>query len=120
MLTGRMKAPSLSWRVVISVPRRGVRSLSSRAIPTRQSCVASIPRLVFMDSGLARFWRAPRNDAAHDAAGSKENRMPFEYVSVDDAITRSGLRMVVAGGVPNPWSEAAKGILHIEGIDWVA
>jgi glutathione S-transferase len=46
--------------------------------------------------------------------------MPFEYVSVDEAIARRGLRMVVVGGVPSPWGEAAKGILHIKGIDWAA
>jgi glutathione S-transferase len=46
--------------------------------------------------------------------------MPFEYVSVDEAIARRGLRMVVVGGVPSPWGEAAKGIFHIKGIDWVA
>jgi glutathione S-transferase len=46
--------------------------------------------------------------------------MPFEYVSVDEAIGRRGLRMVVVGGVPSPWGEAAKGILHIKGIDWAA
>ncbi|HEY6716611.1 MAG TPA: hypothetical protein VI232_09720 [Reyranella sp.] len=46
--------------------------------------------------------------------------MPFEYVSVDDAMKRRGLRMVVVGGVPSPWGEAAKGILHIKSIDWVA
>ena len=46
--------------------------------------------------------------------------MPIEYVSVDDAIARSGLRMVVVGGVPSPWGEAAKGILHIERIPWCA
>jgi hypothetical protein len=46
--------------------------------------------------------------------------MPFEYVSVEDAMTRGGLRMVVVGGVPSPWGEAAKGILHIKGIEWVA
>lgn len=28
--------------------------------------------------------------------------------------------MVVVGGVPSPWGEAAKGILHIKGIDWTA
>ncbi|MCP3709838.1 hypothetical protein M3I54_23130 [Paraburkholderia sp. CNPSo 3274] len=28
--------------------------------------------------------------------------------------------MVVVGGVPSPWSEAAKGILHIKGIEWAA
>jgi glutathione S-transferase len=46
--------------------------------------------------------------------------MTVEYVTVDDAIGRSGLRMVVVGGVPSPWGEAAKGILHVKGIAWVA
>jgi glutathione S-transferase len=44
----------------------------------------------------------------------------FEYVSVEEAIAREGLRMVVVGGVASPWGEAAKGLLHIKGIDWVA
>jgi glutathione S-transferase len=46
--------------------------------------------------------------------------MTFQYVSVDDAIKRSGVRMVVVGGVPSPWGEAAKGILHIKNIAWAA
>ncbi|HYJ41251.1 MAG TPA: hypothetical protein VEW08_10685 [Steroidobacteraceae bacterium] len=46
--------------------------------------------------------------------------MTFEYVSVEDAIQRRGLRMVVVGNVPSPWGEAAKGILHIKGIEWAA
>jgi glutathione S-transferase len=41
-------------------------------------------------------------------------------VSVEQAIARSGLRMVVVGGVPSPWGEAAKGILHIKRIEWAA
>jgi glutathione S-transferase len=40
-------------------------------------------------------------------------------VSVEEAIKRHGLRMVVVGGVPSLWGEAAKGILHIKGIEWV-
>lgn len=44
----------------------------------------------------------------------------FEYVSVEEAMQRGGLRMVVVGGVPSPWGEAAKGILHIKGIPWAA
>src|SRR6267142_1846351 len=35
--------------------------------------------------------------------------MTVQYVSVEDAIQRGGLRMVVVGGVPSPWGEAAKG-----------
>jgi glutathione S-transferase len=46
--------------------------------------------------------------------------MTFEYVSVEEATKLGGLRMVVVGGVPSPWGEAAKGILHIKGIEWVA
>jgi glutathione S-transferase len=46
--------------------------------------------------------------------------MTFQYVSVEDAIGRAGLRMVVVGGVPSPWGEAAKGIFHIKGLPWVA
>jgi len=46
--------------------------------------------------------------------------LSFEYVSVEEAIGRDGLRMVVVGGVPSPWGEAAKGLFHIEGFAWVA
>jgi glutathione S-transferase len=46
--------------------------------------------------------------------------MAFEYVGVEEARKRNGLRMVVVGGVPSPWGEAAKGILHIKGIEWAA
>ncbi|MDP3761920.1 MAG: hypothetical protein Q8R01_15535 [Ramlibacter sp.] len=46
--------------------------------------------------------------------------MSYPYVSVEDAMTRGGLRMVVVGGVPSPWGEAAKGILHIKRIEWAA
>jgi glutathione S-transferase len=46
--------------------------------------------------------------------------MGFEYVSVDEAMQRPGLRMVVVGGVPSPWGEAAKGILHVKRLDWTA
>ena len=46
--------------------------------------------------------------------------MTFAYVGVEEAIKRRRVRMVVVGNVPSPWGEAAKGILHIKGIDWVA
>src|SRR4029450_8954210 len=46
--------------------------------------------------------------------------MAFQYGSVDEAIRRSGVRMVVVGGVPSPWGEAAKGILHVKNIEWGA
>lgn len=46
--------------------------------------------------------------------------MPFQYLSVEEARNRPGLRMVVVGGIPSPWGEAAKGLLHIKGIPWAA
>jgi glutathione S-transferase len=46
--------------------------------------------------------------------------MAFDYVGVEEAIKRPGVRMVVVCDVPSPWGEAAKGILHIKGIPWVA
>jgi glutathione S-transferase len=44
----------------------------------------------------------------------------FHYIGVEEARKRNGLRVVVVGGVPSPWGEAAKGILHIKRIDWAA
>jgi len=44
----------------------------------------------------------------------------FQYIGVDEARNRKGLRMVVVGNVPSPWGEAAKGILHIKRIEWAA
>lgn len=46
--------------------------------------------------------------------------MPFQYVTVEDAIPRNGLRMVVVGNVPSPWGEAAKGIFHVKQLEWAA
>jgi len=46
--------------------------------------------------------------------------MAFQYVELEEAKTRKGLRMVVVGSIPSPWGEAAKGILHIKGIEWAA
>lgn len=46
--------------------------------------------------------------------------MPFEYVDVETAINRTGLRMVVVGNVPSPWGEAAKGFFHLKKLDWAA
>jgi glutathione S-transferase len=42
-----------------------------------------------------------------------------EYISVEQARGMSGLRLVLSPGVPGPWSEAAKGILHVKKIPYV-
>lgn len=46
--------------------------------------------------------------------------MTIDYVSAEEAIQARGLRMMVVGQVPSPWSEAAKGILHVKQIPWTA
>lgn len=46
--------------------------------------------------------------------------MAFRYAAAAEAIAADGLRMVVVGGVPSPWGEAAKGIFHVKGLDWLA
>src|SRR5215469_7541614 len=46
--------------------------------------------------------------------------MAFQYVGVEEAKRRNGLRMVVVGGVPSPWGEATKGIFHTKAIEWAA
>lgn len=46
--------------------------------------------------------------------------MSFEYVDIEQAVQRPGLRMVVVGGISSPWGEAAKGLFHIKGLDWAA
>jgi glutathione S-transferase len=46
--------------------------------------------------------------------------MGIQFVSVEEAINRAGLRMVVVGKVPSPWGEAAKGFFHLKHLDFVA
>lgn len=46
--------------------------------------------------------------------------MPVNYVDFETARDADGLRMVVVTGVPSPWGEAAKGILHVKQIPWLA
>ena len=46
--------------------------------------------------------------------------MPVEFVDFEEARKRDGLRMVVVSGVPSPWGEAAKGILYVKQIPWLA
>jgi hypothetical protein len=42
-----------------------------------------------------------------------------EYVEVERARAMSGLRLVLTPGVPGPWSEAAKGVLHVKKLPFV-
>lgn len=46
--------------------------------------------------------------------------MPIEYSDFEATREANGLRMVYVPGVPSPWGEAAKGILHVKGIDYTA
>src|SRR5689334_13994178 len=46
--------------------------------------------------------------------------MSIQFVTVEEAIHRAGVRMVVVGKVPSPWGEAAKGFFHLKKLDFVA
>ena len=43
----------------------------------------------------------------------------MDYVSVEEARAASGLRLVLTGGLPAPWSEAAKGVFHARKVDYI-
>ncbi|MBV8393508.1 MAG: hypothetical protein JOY81_10045, partial [Alphaproteobacteria bacterium] len=42
------------------------------------------------------------------------------YVSPAEAIAHKGLRLVLVKGVPSPWGQAAKTILEVKGLDYLA
>ena len=42
----------------------------------------------------------------------------MEYLEVEEAIKRPGLRLVLTAGVPGPWGESAKYILRVKGIPY--
>jgi hypothetical protein len=42
-----------------------------------------------------------------------------EYIEVERARGMSGLRLVLTPGVPEPWSEAAKGVLYVKKLPYV-
>ncbi len=44
----------------------------------------------------------------------------MNYIDVEEARERSGLRLVLTAGVPGPWGEAAKAILHVQGLEYAA
>jgi glutathione S-transferase len=44
----------------------------------------------------------------------------MEYLSVEEGIARPGLRLVLTRGVPGPWGELAKAILHVKGLAYAA
>ncbi|MCG8614278.1 MAG: hypothetical protein MI864_27515, partial [Pseudomonadales bacterium] len=46
--------------------------------------------------------------------------MSFEFTDLERAQSTNGLYMTVVPGIPSPWTEAAKGILHIKNMSWSA
>lgn len=43
----------------------------------------------------------------------------MEYLSVAEAKSSSGVCLVLSAGVPGPWGEAAKALLHYKGISYL-
>jgi glutathione S-transferase len=46
--------------------------------------------------------------------------MPLHFVDLESARTARGLRLVVTGAIPSPWSEAAKALFHVKQIPFLA
>jgi glutathione S-transferase len=44
----------------------------------------------------------------------------MRFVTLDEARSARGLRLIVTAGVPSPWSETAKSCFDVKGIDYVA
>jgi glutathione S-transferase len=44
----------------------------------------------------------------------------MRFVDIEEARAASGLRLVIAGNVPSPWSQAAMGIFDLKGLDYLA
>lgn len=44
----------------------------------------------------------------------------MDYLSVEEARTRRGLRLVLTAGVPGPWGEAAKAAMRARRVDFLA
>ena len=42
-----------------------------------------------------------------------------DYIDIEEARTRSGMRLVLTAGVPGPWGEAAKNIFWVKKIQYV-
>jgi hypothetical protein len=43
----------------------------------------------------------------------------MDYLSVEEAKAAGGLRLALTGGVPGPWSEAAKGLFRVRKVDYL-
>ncbi|MCP4819927.1 MAG: hypothetical protein GY883_12115 [Shimia sp.] len=41
-----------------------------------------------------------------------------DYVGTEEGKAAKGLRVSIVRGVPSPWGEAVKGLLHVKGLDW--
>ena len=44
----------------------------------------------------------------------------MRFVDIEEARAAPGLRLVIAGNVPSPWSQAAMGIFDMKGLDYAA
>ncbi len=44
----------------------------------------------------------------------------MDYRPIEEAKRATGLRLALTGGVPAPWSESAKGLFRVRGVDYIA
>jgi glutathione S-transferase len=67
-------------------------------------------------SGAAPETRSDGRKGGIDLA----HALAMRFVEIEEARAARGLRIVIAGGVPSPWSQAAMGLFDMKGLDYLA
>ncbi|MFT4570176.1 MAG: glutathione S-transferase [Hyphomicrobiaceae bacterium] len=71
--------------------------------------------------GAGEFQRpvcASRGRAGFAVPTRAGHRQWMQYLDVAQARSRSGVRLALSKGVPGPWGESAKAILHVKGVEY--
>jgi glutathione S-transferase len=102
------------------LPRRRTPTLSALRIggDALRSGLRDRLRLAVRSSARTPRAARPARRRTRGTALAREGRVRF--VELEEARAARGLRVVVATGVPSPWSQAALGTFDIKGLDYVA
>ena len=70
---------------------------------------------------IAQGVRLFSGDSVDARVGIRPARAPrMKFVELEEARTAVGLRIVIAGGVPSPWSQGALGLFAMKGVEPLA
>ena len=107
--------------------RRPARALPGADRPqanglTAKARVAPATRTSRSARASRRRWRRLLAGGAPRARGIRvaDAARAMRFVTLDEARSARGLRLVVTAGVPSPWSETAKSCFDVKGIDYLA